>query len=357
MAPEILRYEKYDAKADLWSVGAVLFEMCVGKPPFRAQNHVDLLRKIERGEDRIKFPDEKRSSTTATTGGEGVGTRTGEAAAAGGVEKVAQDLKALIRRLLKRNPTERMSFEEFFLEAKWVAEGGSAEGLVSAEMISRRYNAERERIAGGGVAASGSRKGKRGAEGRGGGEEAAFVKSPSSSTSLGRSSPRLVSPSPPLIPTPPPIHNPYAGNEADEQPPFARQSSNRASPSPTPSSIRRTPSFAPKYVVGRSSSPAALPATVTTAGAGGEVRSRDFALSGGRAAAGAVTSGELRGGEKEELDDSEILGRDYVVVEKRTVEINALADGQSSSSPRYKGRWLIQNAGQNWRTHQNEKRR
>ncbi len=24
MAPEILRYEKYDAKADLWSVGAVL---------------------------------------------------------------------------------------------------------------------------------------------------------------------------------------------------------------------------------------------------------------------------------------------------------------------------------------------
>lgn len=46
MAPEILRYEKYDAKADLWSVGAVLYEMSVGKPPFRAQNHIELLRKV-----------------------------------------------------------------------------------------------------------------------------------------------------------------------------------------------------------------------------------------------------------------------------------------------------------------------
>ena len=48
MAPEILRYEKYDAKADLWSVGAVLYEMAVGKAPFRALNHIELLKKIER---------------------------------------------------------------------------------------------------------------------------------------------------------------------------------------------------------------------------------------------------------------------------------------------------------------------
>lgn len=99
MAPEILRYEKYDAKADLWSVGAVLFEMCVGKPPFRAQNHVDLLRKIERGEDKIKFPDEKRRDEEDT---EKNPTR------------VAPDLKALIRALLKRNPIDRMGFEDFF---------------------------------------------------------------------------------------------------------------------------------------------------------------------------------------------------------------------------------------------------
>ncbi|KAL9033663.1 MAG: hypothetical protein Q9214_007405, partial [Letrouitia sp. 1 TL-2023] len=87
MAPEILRYEKYDAKADLWSVGTVLYEMMSGKPPFRASNHVELLRKIERGEDRIKFPEETALSDS---------------------------MKKLIRGLLKRNPVERISFNDFF---------------------------------------------------------------------------------------------------------------------------------------------------------------------------------------------------------------------------------------------------
>ncbi len=87
MAPEILRYEKYDAKADLWSVGTVLYEMMVGKPPFRAANHVELLRKIERSEDKIKFPEET---------------------------SLSDSLKKLIRRLLRRNPVERISFADFF---------------------------------------------------------------------------------------------------------------------------------------------------------------------------------------------------------------------------------------------------
>ncbi|KAJ5610715.1 hypothetical protein N7510_007434 [Penicillium lagena] len=87
MAPEILRYEKYDAKADLWSVGTVLYEMVVGRPPFRATNHVELLRRIEKGEDRIRFPEDNPAS---------------------------DDIKKLIRGLLKRNPVERLNFPEFF---------------------------------------------------------------------------------------------------------------------------------------------------------------------------------------------------------------------------------------------------
>lgn len=39
-APEILQGHKYGAKADLWSVGAILFEMLAGKPPFGGQNQV-----------------------------------------------------------------------------------------------------------------------------------------------------------------------------------------------------------------------------------------------------------------------------------------------------------------------------
>ncbi|KAG6840395.1 hypothetical protein C0991_006990 [Blastosporella zonata] len=102
MAPEILRYEKYDAKADLWSVGAVLFEMSVGKPPFRAQNHIELLKKIERSKG-INFPDEDPASPSAKNGG-------------GGSEDspVPEDVKKLIRGLLKRNPVERASFDDFF---------------------------------------------------------------------------------------------------------------------------------------------------------------------------------------------------------------------------------------------------
>ncbi|KAL4796727.1 Serine/threonine-protein kinase atg1 [Aspergillus venezuelensis] len=87
MAPEILRYEKYDAKADLWSVGTVLYEMVAGKPPFRATNHVELLRKIEVAKDRIKFPDENPAS---------------------------EEIKALVRGLLKLNPVVRMTFKDFF---------------------------------------------------------------------------------------------------------------------------------------------------------------------------------------------------------------------------------------------------
>ncbi|ESK91728.1 other ulk ulk protein kinase [Moniliophthora roreri MCA 2997] len=102
MAPEILGYKKYDAKADLWSVGAVLYEMSVGKPPFRAQNHIELLKKIEHSKG-IKFPDEDPNSTSAKSGG-------------GGSEAlpVPNDIKKLIRMLLKQKPVERASFEDFF---------------------------------------------------------------------------------------------------------------------------------------------------------------------------------------------------------------------------------------------------
>lgn len=87
MAPEILSYHKYDAKADLWSVGTVTYEMMVGRPPFRAANHIELLKKIEDAKDRIPFP----SGLTITS-----------------------DLHRMIRHLLKKEPTERISFEGFF---------------------------------------------------------------------------------------------------------------------------------------------------------------------------------------------------------------------------------------------------
>jgi serine/threonine-protein kinase ULK/ATG1 len=96
MAPEILRYEKYDAKADLWSVGAVLYEMAVGKAPFRAMNHIELIKKIENSKG-IKFPDEDPRHNADPD-----------------EKPVPADVKQLIRMLLKRKSAERASFEEFF---------------------------------------------------------------------------------------------------------------------------------------------------------------------------------------------------------------------------------------------------
>ena len=113
MAPEILRYEKYDAKADLWSVGAVLYEMCVGKPPFRASNHVELLRRIEHSNDRIKFPDERSEQWLAK---DAMRRQLNGEAPRPPPPVIAPDIKALIRRLLKRHPVERMSFDELFAD-------------------------------------------------------------------------------------------------------------------------------------------------------------------------------------------------------------------------------------------------
>ncbi|ESZ92209.1 hypothetical protein SBOR_7418 [Sclerotinia borealis F-4128] len=87
MAPEILRYEKYDARADLWSIGTVLYEMMTGKPPFRASNHVELLRRIEQNEDGIRF------SSKAV---------------------ISREMKDIVRGFLKRKPDDRITFKDFF---------------------------------------------------------------------------------------------------------------------------------------------------------------------------------------------------------------------------------------------------
>lgn len=97
MAPEILRYEKYDAKADLWSVGAVLYETAVGRPPFRAQNHIELLKKIDRTKN-IKFPDEDPATVEKDPS----------------LKPVPSDIKKLIRSLLRQFPAERSSYDDFF---------------------------------------------------------------------------------------------------------------------------------------------------------------------------------------------------------------------------------------------------
>ena len=48
-SPEVWREQPYDLKSDMWSLGCVLYEMIMLKPPFRAQSMKDLYKKVLRG--------------------------------------------------------------------------------------------------------------------------------------------------------------------------------------------------------------------------------------------------------------------------------------------------------------------
>ncbi|GMI69749.1 autophagy-related protein 1c [Hibiscus trionum] len=87
MAPEIMQMQKYDAKADLWSVGAILFQLVTGKTPFTGNNQIQLLQNILKSTE-LHFPAVN--------------------------DYLTADCKDLCQKLLRRNPVERLTFEEFF---------------------------------------------------------------------------------------------------------------------------------------------------------------------------------------------------------------------------------------------------
>lgn len=123
MAPEILRCERYEAKADLWSVGTVVYEMAVGKPPFCAKNHIELLAAVTK--NPVSFPDELLSNRS-----------TRRKCLAGNITNVVPpDIKALIRSLLEPDPDARASFEDFFEDEAVKAELAL---LDSARRLRRR---------------------------------------------------------------------------------------------------------------------------------------------------------------------------------------------------------------------------
>ncbi|CEM00893.1 unnamed protein product [Vitrella brassicaformis CCMP3155] len=46
MAPELVQEKSYDVKADLWSLGVIVYELYVGKPPFYTQSLYSLIHMI-----------------------------------------------------------------------------------------------------------------------------------------------------------------------------------------------------------------------------------------------------------------------------------------------------------------------
>uniref|UniRef100_A0A2K6UHL5 non-specific serine/threonine protein kinase n=1 Tax=Saimiri boliviensis boliviensis TaxID=39432 RepID=A0A2K6UHL5_SAIBB len=86
MAPEVIMSQHYDAKADLWSIGTVIYQCLVGKPPFQANSPQDLRMFYEK--NRSLMPSIPRETSPY--------------------------LANLLLGLLQRNQKDRMDFESFF---------------------------------------------------------------------------------------------------------------------------------------------------------------------------------------------------------------------------------------------------
>lgn len=50
MAPEVVIKRSFNEKADLWSLGIILFEMIAGTVPFRGQSHYEIIQQIQKGQ-------------------------------------------------------------------------------------------------------------------------------------------------------------------------------------------------------------------------------------------------------------------------------------------------------------------
>lgn len=46
MAPELFQSEKYNSKADIWSLGIILFEMIALEVPFTSSNYAKLIKRV-----------------------------------------------------------------------------------------------------------------------------------------------------------------------------------------------------------------------------------------------------------------------------------------------------------------------
>ncbi len=65
VAPEVYGRGGYGNECDWWSLGAIMFEMLVGYPPFLAENAAQCCRKIINWRDTLKIPREAKISEPA----------------------------------------------------------------------------------------------------------------------------------------------------------------------------------------------------------------------------------------------------------------------------------------------------
>ncbi|XP_020036810.1 serine/threonine-protein kinase ULK1 isoform X2 [Castor canadensis] len=86
MAPEVIMSQHYDGKADLWSIGTIIYQCLTGKAPFQASSPQDLRLFYEKNKTLVPAIPRETSAP----------------------------LRQLLLALLQRNHKDRMDFDEFF---------------------------------------------------------------------------------------------------------------------------------------------------------------------------------------------------------------------------------------------------
>ncbi|WOG94348.1 hypothetical protein DCAR_0313641 [Daucus carota subsp. sativus] len=65
IAPEVLLKKGYSLECDWWSLGAIMFEMLIGYPPFYSDDPMTTCRKIVNWKTHLKFPEEAQLTLEA----------------------------------------------------------------------------------------------------------------------------------------------------------------------------------------------------------------------------------------------------------------------------------------------------
>lgn len=81
MAPELVQEKPYDLTVDLWSLGVILYELFVGKPPFYTNNIYGLIQHIIK--DHVRFP-----------------------------STISASFKSFLQGLLNKKPSERLTWPD-----------------------------------------------------------------------------------------------------------------------------------------------------------------------------------------------------------------------------------------------------
>ena len=111
MAPEVLAGKRYNEKADVWSMGTIIFQLITGNVPFEGSNPFQVLQNIMKG--LIRFPADVA---------------------------ISNNCKSLIHSLLLSNSEKRYSWKEY-LEHPFVKTKPEEYLLYLREIFGPNYGA------------------------------------------------------------------------------------------------------------------------------------------------------------------------------------------------------------------------